>query len=168
VRLTRLVAVATAAVVLAGCGYTMTGNLPPHLKTIAVPILGNRTNQPNVENALTRALVSAFVTNGRLRVVQPDKADSILQGEVTGYTVESIAFDPRANVRQYRIVVTLNLRFTDLRENKVLFARTGYSERADINASGVVSQTIGLEEGAAQQAAIDIARAIVSFTLERF
>jgi outer membrane lipopolysaccharide assembly protein LptE/RlpB len=164
----RVLAVATAAVVLAGCGYSFRGNLPPHLKTIAVPLLVNRTNQPNVDNFLTRALVQAFSTNGRLRVVQPEQADSILQGEVTGYTVESIAFDPRANVRQYRVVVTLNLRFTDLRENKVLFTRTGYQERADINATGAVAQTIGLEESAAQQAATDIARAIVSFTLIRF
>ncbi|MBI1847102.1 MAG: LptE family protein [Candidatus Rokubacteria bacterium] len=164
----RLAAVVAAALLLGGCGYSLRGNLPSHLKTIGIPLLANKTSQPNVENFLTRALVEAFSTNGRLRVVRPEEADSLLEGEVTGYQIESIAFDPRANVRQYRLVVTLNLRFTDVREQKVLFARSGYQERADLRATGVVTETISLEESAARQAGTDIARAIVNFTLERF
>jgi outer membrane lipopolysaccharide assembly protein LptE/RlpB len=157
-----------ALVALGGCGYSMRGTLPEHIRTIAVPVFRNRTQQPAVENFLTRAVVEAFVTNGRLRVVPPERADSILEGEVTGYEVQSIAFDPRLNVRQYRLVVTMDLRFRDVREQKVMFDRRGFQERANFQVPGTVSETIALEETALRTAAVDIARAIVSFTVEPF
>jgi hypothetical protein len=156
------------ALVVAGCGYSMRGNLPDHIQTVAVPVFTNRTAEPAVENFLTSAVVEAFSTNGRLRVVGPENADSLLEGEVIGYALESIAFDRQANVRQYRLVVTMNLRFRDLRRNAILFEQQRLREKADFQVLGAVSQTISREEGAVRAAAIDIARSIVSMTVERF
>lgn len=156
------------AITLPGCGYGFRGTLPSHLQTIAVPTFVNRTSEPGVENFLTRAVVEAFSSNGRLRVVEPETADSILDGEVTGYELQSIAFDSTANVRLYRLLVTMNLRYRDVKEEKLLFERRGYQERADFRVAGIVSDTIAREQGALRTAAVDIARAIVSFTLERF
>jgi hypothetical protein len=153
---------------LAGCGYSLRGNLPDHIQTVAVPVFTNRTAEPAVENFLTSAVVEAFSTNGRLRVVGPENADSLLEGEVIGYALESIAFDRQANVRQYRLVVTMNLRFRDLRRNAILFEQQRLREKADFQVLGAVSQTISREEGAVRAAAIDIARSIVSMTVERF
>ena len=152
----------------AGCGYSLRGNLPAHIKTIAIPIFQNRTPVPAVENFLTNAVVNAFATNGRLRVVGVNQADAILEGDVTGYSLQSIAFDATANVRQYRLTVTLNLRFRDVRRNQMLFQRTGYSDRADFAVPGTVAETIVATEAALQQAARDIARSVVGFTIEPF
>ena len=33
---------------LGGCGYSLRGNLPSHLKTVAVPTFANRTQEPGV------------------------------------------------------------------------------------------------------------------------
>ncbi|MBI4246785.1 MAG: LptE family protein [Candidatus Rokubacteria bacterium] len=161
-------ALLTAALLLGGCGYSVRGTLPEHIKTVAVPVFKNRTVEPAVENTLTRAVVEAFSTNGRLRVVGLEQADAILEGEIVGYEVQAVAFDPRANVRQYRLVVTMNLRFRDVREKKVLFERQGLQERANFQVPSTVSTTIVREETALRAAAVDIARAIVSFTVERF
>src|SRR5437879_11767487 len=105
----RAALLALIATAVAGCGYGLRGTLPSHLKTIAIPTFANRTSEPGVENFLTRAVVDAFSTNGRLRVVGPETADSILEGEVTGYDVQPIAFDRSANVRQDPRIVTLNV-----------------------------------------------------------
>jgi len=153
---------------LGGCGYSLRGNLPGHIKTVSVPVFKNRTSEPGVENFLTGAVVEAFSTNGRLRVVGSAQADSVLEGEVTGYQVQSIAFDPRANVQQYRLVVTLNLRFRDLKRDTVLFEQQNLQERSDFRTLGVVSQTISREETALRAAATDIARAIVALAVDRF
>ncbi len=163
-----VVSAALLAPVAAGCGYSLRGNLPRHLKTVAVPIFANRTREPAVENIITQAVVEAFSTNGRLHVVRPEEADSILEGEITSYDLQSVAFDPGANVRQFRLVVTLNLRFRDLRQNQVVYDRSGVQERADFRVPGTVSATIAREETALRTAAVDIGRAIVSFTIERF
>ena len=156
------------AVGLAGCGYSFRGNLPDHIKTVAVPIFQNKTSEPGVESLLTSAVVDAFASNGRLRVVKPEEADAVLTGEVVGYGVVSIAYDNLANVRQYRLVVTMNLRLRDVKKNETLFDQQGLREYADFQVLGAVSQTIGAEEGAVRTAATQVARSIVSLAIDRF
>jgi hypothetical protein len=112
--------------------------------------------------------VEAFSTNGRLKVVSSGQADAILDGEITDYNVSSIAFDRDANVRQYRLLVTVNLRMRDVRRNTVLFQESGVREQADFRVQNAVSQTISREETALRAAAVDIGRAIVSLAITRF
>jgi len=154
--------------VVTGCGYSARGHLPDDIRTVAIPILGNRTTKPAVETEMTRALADAFATDGRLRVVSRDAADALIEGEVTGYELLSIAFDPNANVRIYRLLVTMNVRFRDLRRNSMLFQQQGLSEKADFRVSGQVSETISREEIALRQATLEIARAVVALAIERF
>jgi hypothetical protein len=71
-------------------------------------------------------------------------------------------------VRLYRLRVTLNLTMRDLRRNTVLFRQANFSEKSDFRVQGAVSQTIGREETALRQAAVDIARAVVSLAVDRF
>jgi hypothetical protein len=157
-----------ACLAVAACGYTVRGNLPGHIKTVAIPIFVNRTAVPAVESLITAAVVEAFTTNGRLRVVTRERADAILEGEVVGYQLEPLAFDPSANVRQYRLVVTLNLRFRDVRDNQLLFEESGVQEQADFALAGTVAANIALEDVAVRRAAIDIGRAVVSLAVDRF
>ena len=156
------------AVLLGGCGYTVQGTLPSHINTVAVPIFLNRTAEPAIEGFITRAVVEAFSTNGRLKVVGRESADAILDGEITGYNVVSIAFDRDANVRLYRLVVRVNLRMRDVRRNTVLFEQNDVREQADFRVQGTVSQTISREETALRAAAVDIGRSIVSLAVTRF
>jgi len=156
------------AVLVGGCGYSVGGNLPPHVKTVAVPLFKNLTQQPAIESVITSAVVNAFVSGGKLKVVAPERADSLLEGEVTSYTVDSIAFDPSINAQVFRLQVTLNVHFRDLRNHATLWRQEGIQERSDFRVAGQVSQTIAFEEGAARQAAVEIGRKIVSLALDRF
>ena len=168
-RLARGLACVLGTMLLLGaCGYSVRGHLPADVKTVAIPILANRTTKPAVETEMTRALADAFATDGRLKVVSRDVADALLEGEVTGYELVSIAFDPAANVRLYRLVVTLNVRLRDVRRDTLLFNGQGLSEKSDFRVSGAVSETISREEIALRAAALDIARAVVALAIERF
>jgi outer membrane lipopolysaccharide assembly protein LptE/RlpB len=161
-------ALAVAALSVGACGYSFRGTLPRHIRTVAVPIFANRTQEPGVESIITRAVVQAFATNGRLKVVRAADADAILEGEVISYGVGAVAFDQTLNVQQYRLLVTLNLRMRDVRRNTVLFQQAGVAEQADFRVVGPVSATIAQEETALTQAAGEIARSIVSLALDRF
>ena len=163
-----VVALAALAWAVAGCGYSFHGTLPAHIRTVAVPMFVNRTQHPAVESVITRAFVDAFATNGRLRVVRREDADSILEGEVVGYSVGAIAVDPSLTVQQYRLAVTLNLRMRDVRRNELLFQQANFTEQADFRVAGSVAQTISVEAGALQQAATEIGRSVVSLALDRF
>jgi outer membrane lipopolysaccharide assembly protein LptE/RlpB len=156
------------AVTAPACGYSLRGTLPEDIRTVAVPVFANRTPEPAVENIITRAVVEAFSANGRLRVVRSEEADAVLEGEITGYQLQSVAFDPAANVRQYRLLVTLNLRVRDLRKNRVMFERASFQERADFRVPAAVAETLVREDAALRGAAVEIARTVVAFTLDRF
>ena len=164
----RALALGLLVAAVAGCGYSFRGTLPEHIQTVAVPIFVNKTGEPKLGSVLTNGVLEAFSTNGRLRVVRREDADAVLEGEVIGYSVVSISYDSNANVRQYRLTVTMNLKLLDMKKSAVLFEEHGLSEKADFNVQSAVSQTIAVEETAVRSAATEIGRAIVSITLSRF
>ena len=164
----RAIALGLVAAAITGCGYSFRGNLPEHIQTVAVPVFANKTGEPRIESLLTNGVVEAFSTNGRLRVVRREDADAVLEGEVIGYSVQSISYDSQANVRQYRLTVTLNLKLLDMKKSAVLFEEHSLSEKADFQVMNAVSQTISVEETAVRTAATEIGRAIVSLTVNRF
>jgi len=158
------------AALAGGCGYTigLGGNLPSHIKTVAVPIFTNSTQEPAIESIITAAVVNAFVTSGRLKVVPVNDADSILNGDIIGYTVDSIAFNSQINVTQYRLRVRVNITFRDVRKDDVLWKQDGLEEWSDFRVQGQVSDSIAREDAAAREAAVDIGRRIVASAVQRF
>lgn len=164
----RAALLALVALMIAACGYSLHGHLPADIKTVAIPVLENRTAKPFVETDMTRALADAFATDGRLRVVGRERADALVEGEVIGYELVSIAFDPAANVRLYRLVVTMNVRVHDVRRKALLYRHDNLQEKADFRVSGDVGETVSREETALLAATRDIARAIVALAIERF
>jgi lipopolysaccharide assembly LptE-like protein len=143
---------ALAACLAAGCGYGFRGNLPAHIKTVAVPVFKNRTQVAGLENTITSAVVSAFSSGGRLRVVPVDGA----------------GFDRNANVQAYHLRVVLNVALRDVRENKLLWQETGLTQTSDFQVQGQVSDTLAQSGGAASQAAADIGRKIANAAVELF
>jgi hypothetical protein len=164
----KLPLIVLTALLIGGCGYSTKGNLPGHIKSVAVPTFKNKTQEPGVESTVTAAVVNAFTTSGKLRVVTVDRADSVLDGEVVGYDLQTVSVDNRINVRQYRLVVTVNLQFRDVRQGEMLFRQDNFQERADFAVPFEVSKTLGLEEGAVRNAAVEIGRRIVNLVVDRF
>jgi len=163
-----LSAVLVLAAAAGGCGYSLQGNLPDHLKTVSVPVFKNVTTEAGAESTITAAVINAFTSNGRLKVVSLDQADSVLDGEVTGYQVQSLTYDSRLNLRSYRLTVTMNVRFRDVRRTELLWQENGLVENVSFDVAGQVSDTISREEGAVKQAALEIGRKIVNRAVDRF
>jgi outer membrane lipopolysaccharide assembly protein LptE/RlpB len=151
-----------------GCGYSWRGTLPDHIRTVAVPVFANRTQWPNIDTALTAAVVNAFANDGRLRVVAPAEADAILEGEIVNYQVTALAFDSNANPQQYRLFVTVDVRFRDVRRGVMLFEQRGLQERVDYLAAQPVSETIARQDAAIGPVATILARDIVARAVDPF
>ena len=163
-----LLAAALVASAAGGCGYTLQGNLPEHLKTVSVPVFKNKTTEAGAESTITAAVVNAFTSNGRLRVVSLDKADAVLEGEITGYSVQSLTYDSKLNLRSYRLTVSMDVSFRDLRRSELLWQQSGLVEEVAFDVAGQVSDTISREEGAVKQAALEIGRKVVNRAVDRF
>jgi hypothetical protein len=159
---------ALAAALLARCGYSTRGNLPDHIKTVAVPIFKNRTLEPGVESAVTSGVVNAFSSGGRVRVVPLGEADVVLEGEVTGYSLEGTAFDRILVIRAYRPRLTRNVGFRDVRQSALLWRQEGLQATSDFQVDGSMSDTVVRGQGAVVQAASEIGRKVVNLALDRF
>ena len=167
-RARRVLGLALAAVLVAGYGYGTRGNLPDHIKTVAVPIFKNRTLEPGVESAITSDVVNAFSSGGPVRVVPLAEADAILEGEVVGHSLEGLAFDRSAIVRAYRLRLTLNVEFRDVKRSAMLWRQEGLQETSDFQVEGTVSDTVARGQGAVLQAATEIGRKAVNLAVDRF
>jgi outer membrane lipopolysaccharide assembly protein LptE/RlpB len=150
------------------CGYSFRGNLPSHIKTVAVPIFKNQSDVPGLENAITSAVISAFSSGGRLRVVPVDQADSVLEGEILSTQIDGAGFDRNQNVQAYHLTVVLNVTFRDVRQDKILWQENGLTQVSDFQVQGLVSSTLAQGGGAASQAAADIGRKIANAATDLF
>ncbi len=156
-----------AACLPSGCGYSFRGNLPGHIKTVAVPMFKNKTEAVGLENTITSAVISAFSNGGRLRIAPAEEADSILEGEIVGYQLDGAGFDRNSNVQAYHLRVVLNVVFRDVRQNKLLWEEKGLTQTSDFQVQGQ-SDTLAQGSGAASQAAADIGRKIANAAVELF
>jgi outer membrane lipopolysaccharide assembly protein LptE/RlpB len=165
----RVLAAVLVALSLAGCGYTLRTSLPPGIKSIHVPVLVNRTQEPGIEDFITQALTQAVVQASRVRIAaNAREADASLEGSIVEYRLTALSFDRNTNVTSYRLILGLSLTFRDLRQNRVMWQQDRIEERADFVVAGQVTQTLARENFAVQRAAVDVARAIVSFAFEGF
>ena len=163
-----LVVPLVAVLALGGCGYSLRASMPAGIKTVHVPVLENKTAEPGIEDFITSALTQAVVGTGARIAASAADADASLEGQIVEYRLISLSFDSSANVTSYRLIIALALTFKDLRQNKVIWKQDRVEERADFVVSGQVTQTLAREQVAVQRAAVDVARAIVSFAFEGF
>ena|ERR1700731_3333061 len=159
-------ALSLAAMMLSGCGYTTRGNLPEHIKTVAVPIFKNRTTQGGIETAITSGVINAFST--RLKVVLVEQADAILDGEIVGYSATAVSFSLQATTTAYRVTYVFNIEFRDLRHNAVLWKEPALTATSDYTVQGSVSDSIAREVGATGQISDEISRRIINAATDRF
>jgi hypothetical protein len=142
--------------------------MPAGVKTVHVPVLQNKTAEPGIEDFITQALTQAVVQSGARIAANAQEADAVLEGAIVEYRLIGLSFDTSTNVTSYRLIIGLALTFKDLKQNKVIWKQDRIEERADFQVSGQVTQTLARENLAVQRAAVDVARAIVSFAFEGF
>jgi len=159
---------------LSGCGYALVGSannlLPPTVHTIQVPAFVNRTTRVELEQRVTQAVGSEFVSRGRLKLVNaaPD-ADVILRGSIDSFGIYPIAFNTQGRATQYQVSITANIELVDHRaEDKVLWKNDQYrfTENYQINTES--TDAFDQETRAINEIAQRFAQALVTNLLEGF
>lgn len=166
-------AVALAALPIAGCGYRVGGQgdlLPAHLRILAVPAFENHTSWMGAEQRLTDAVVRELIRRTNYDIVgNPDGADAVLTGKVLSSRSLPAVFDPatgRASVVQIELRIAVVLR--DLRENIDLFVRDDYVFREDYEISSDLDSFFEERNPALGRLSEEFAAALVSAMLEDF
>ena len=114
--------VAAGLVVVHGCGgYQANMSVPDHIRRIGIPNFVNATNQPNLDQELTREVREIFIVDGRLIVTDVDKADALIEGTVQQYEKIATVRDENQVPIQYKLILAVDLDFTDKATGKRLW-----------------------------------------------
>lgn len=118
------VALASAGLLASlGCGYTASpALLPPHLKTVAIPVFENATPEAQLEQQVTDAIVQRFVRDNHLRIVDEKSANAVIRGRVTQYKNAVFGFSSSAQANEYRVTIGVQVTFKDLVKNRELWS----------------------------------------------
>ena len=148
-----------------GCGvYSVSsGRVDESIKRVAVPFLENRTAEPNLEIALTEAIITAIQDDNTLKVVDEKDADSILDGKVLQYRLKEAFANPDLQVDEYQVQILVELNFTVVETGKKIF------EKRRITGTGnyILDDPAGSSEGTARiEAARDIVREVLAMVVE--
>lgn len=117
----KFIVLAFAICLLAGCA-SMKPVLPSHIKKVTIPTIANKTLQYGIETTLTDYVIKQFLIDGRLQVVNSkDQADAAIECNIRKYLLEPLSYDVNNVIIQYRIKIVLDVKFTDLKENTILW-----------------------------------------------
>ena len=130
---------------LAGCGYSQTGgdNNKPQggyhwsslyredIQTVAIPIFSTKDYRRGIEFRLTEAVIKQLEARAPYKVVPKERADTLLEGEVTSVHVGTLSKDFQTNLpREQAVVITVDLTWKDLRTGKILLQRKSLQQEA--------------------------------------
>jgi len=113
---------------LAGCGYHLPGQsnvLPADVQAIQVPIIGNRTTKPFLENSLTNEVISRLSRSRSIAVVSSrERSQAVLHAEVVRYKALPIAYDSNDVITEYQASVLLDARLVRSDNDQILWKGT--------------------------------------------
>ena len=150
--------------------YEVKLELPTYIEDIYIKKFVNEVGEYNLEVDVTNAVIEEFLKDGRLNVVDKEgDADAVLEGVITGYEVQPIAWDYLKNiVTENRIRISVTIRFWDKKANKLLWedhTQVGGYLMGEATFS-VVGTNPETEKDAKVKAAQDLARDIVRRVIE--
>ncbi|MEE8340547.1 MAG: LptE family protein [Candidatus Neomarinimicrobiota bacterium] len=131
------------AVIITGCSYySMAGSIPPHIKSIAIPLVNNQTAEFGIAESITDNIIEVFNEENILSIVDDINADSILRGTIISLEDAPYTFSAEEAVSEYRISITMDIVWNDV-ENEVDLLKKRYSGwgayglSGDINTDGI-------------------------------
>lgn len=130
----------------------MAGSIPPHINSIAIPMVENQTAEFGMVESVTENLIDVFNEENILSVTDETSATSILRGTITKVEDVPYTFTKEEAVTEYRFTVTLALEWYDVQNDRVLlkksFSRFGaYGLSGDISSDGIDNDGNGLTDG---------------------
>jgi len=98
------------------CGYTLAqkgNNLPPSIKSIAIPVMRNDTMEAGLEALLTNELRRRFAESKWVDLADVEDADATMVGIITKFKLSPISFSTSDFAVEYRASMEVSVRLVD-------------------------------------------------------
>jgi hypothetical protein len=152
-RLTALAGLLAGLACLLGAGcYSFTGaSVPPHLRTIAIPLVDDQSGfgEPGLREQMTTALTNLFISDNSMEVADRTTADALLEGVIASVSDAPAIVtqgEQGEQVNRRRITVNARFIFQDMKLRRKVWEKT-FSNWGDYDVGGGPSQRqAGLQE----------------------
>ena len=128
--------------------YSMAGSIPPHIKSISIPLMENETAEFGLAEEITDGIIEEFNKAGILRVIDEELAHSILRGEIKKVNEGPYTYSKQESVTEYRYKIDVYISWYDAEEDKNLLEGTysgfgAYGLSGDIGTDGIDNDNDG-------------------------
>jgi hypothetical protein len=131
----------------AGC-YSFTGaSVPPHLKTIAIPLVDDQSGlgEPGLREEFTRALTTLFINDNSLQVVEKTAADAVLEGVITTVTDAPSVVQGGEQVSSRRVTMTVRCMLQDMKLRKKMWEKSFSNWGEYPSGAGASQRRVGID-----------------------
>lgn len=167
-----LSALLLAVFFLSGClGYGFRGsvnNLPEDIKTVAIPIFVNESNEPGLETVLTNALIYEFTRSRILQIVPAMESHAIIFGKIKSVAEDAAVYTSQTQALERRITVVVEASCRRTDNDRLLWQDNFLSRHEIFTVSPDAFQTQRNREEALKKIAQDLSERIHNGILENF
>ncbi len=125
------------------CGfYSLAGSIPPHIRSIAIPLMDNQTAEFGLSEKITDGIIEQFNQVGVLMIVDENSAHSILRGSVKQVNDGPFTYSKEESVSEYRFKIDINVEWYDVSNQKNILKNRysgfgAYGVSGDISSDGI-------------------------------
>ncbi|MFQ6616169.1 MAG: LPS assembly lipoprotein LptE [Fidelibacterota bacterium] len=132
------------------CGfYSFTGAIPPHIRTINIPLFINETAEFGIAEAVTDEVTNVFIQENILKVKRSEQSDSELRGTIRKVADTPYTYSEAEEVIDYRLTISVDVEWFDMAREETLLKKSysgwgTYSLTQDFSSDGVDNDQDGL------------------------
>lgn len=145
-----LLSAALLALLLTGCNYGFRGGggFPPHIRTLYIAPLENRTDRPELDPLIFRALNERLPNALGVRQAGERVADAVLRGQITRYEDLVQNYRPgnqgSVEVELNQVQVAVSLQIIDVKNNTILWESSGVTGRGEYQPGTQTPENVAL------------------------
>lgn len=146
---------------LGGCYSTRSGGMPAHIRTVQVPVFGNKTQEIGLEGILTRYIIQEVNLTPGLSVVS-ENGDATLSGDISRVVSRINLRDIDDRPASARLTVYASYDFYDNKNGHSIRRRQSVNSAGTSGTVGQYDIDRGQTQDTAREAAVqELARQIV-------
>jgi hypothetical protein len=130
-------------------------------------VFKNSSSEPNIQKDATDAIRRAFISDGRLKVMDTSKADLLMRGTLTNYQLRGVAFSSEDSAEEYIVRLGIQVEAYDRIKKRIVFSQK-FTTQWDYRSTSSVVDSESEKYTALKEAYDDLADRLVSITIEQF
>ena len=144
--------------------------LPPYIKTVAVPAFQNNALRYKIEHRFTEAVMNELIRRGHGLKVQSERegADAVIDGVVRSFGFSGVLLDDKGRARIFEVTITAAVTVRDQHDNRVLYDNQNFVFRGEFEFANDPRSFFNEEDPAVMRMARSFAESIVSTLVNGF